>query len=50
MGAMMAATTPESKSWIPFMIQIWSKISFPYPWLFDGLSATEKSKAEKIFL
>ena len=25
------------------------QISFPYPWLFDGLGAAEKSKAEKKF-
>ena len=49
MGAMMAATTPEAKSWIPFHDPNMVQISFPYPWLFDGLSATEKSKAEKKF-
>ena len=46
---MMAATTPGKimdSFHDPNMVQI----SFPYPWLFDGLGAAEKSKAEKIFL
>ena len=49
MGSMMAAPTPEAKSWIPFHDPNMVQISFPYPWLFDGLTKDEKSKAAEQF-
>lgn len=49
MGSMMAATTPEAKSWIPFHDPNMVQISFPYPWLFDGLTKDEKTKAVEQF-
>ena len=49
MGAMMAATSPEAKTWIPYHDPNMVQLPFPYPWLFENFSSSDKSKAERDF-